>query len=120
MDERESIIQIITLAVIAGIAGGVRYIGTYLEKSAQLAPELVGKVKIFQIRHFAAQTIVSSFCGALVGFAVTKSFPDWTYVIAGFSGVFGLEFLRLMLLLAVRVFGNQAGVDVKDIKLKDD
>lgn len=118
MDENnKSIIEVFTLAVIAGIGGGVNYVGQYLDKSSKLAPDQIGKVRLFQWNHFLGQCFVSSFCGGLVGYAFTKNFPDWSYVIAGFSGVFGLQLFYVFLLLGVRLFGKRTGIEVADIDI---
>ena len=120
VNEKENIILILGLAIVAGIGGAVNYVGEYLNKVSKLPPEMVNKVALFQVKHCLMQMFVSGFCGGLVGFAATKSVPDWSYVIAGFSGVFGLQIFYLLLLLGVRIFGKQTGVDVSDVGVKKD
>lgn len=120
VNDKENIIFIISLAIVAAVGGAVNYVGEYLNKVSKLPPEMVNKVALFQIKHCFAQMFVSGFCGGLVGFATTKTVPDWSYIVAGFAGVFGLQIFYLLLLLGVRIFGKQTGVDVSDVGVKKD
>lgn len=120
VNDKENIILIIGLAIIAALGGFVNYAGEYLRRVAHLPPEMVDKVALFQVKHCLLQMVISGFCGGLIGYATTKSVPDWSYVIAGFAGVFGLQIFYLLLLLGVRLFGKQTGVAVDDLKIKKD
>jgi hypothetical protein len=106
IEEKYGFLEIIALTLIAGLGGGVAYLQSWLEKGQ------------FRIGHFFAQIAISSFSGGLVGFAFTKVFPDWSYVIAGVSGVFGIQILYFLFNLGVRIFGKQTGVNVEGFELK--
>lgn len=103
-ENNNKFLEIILLSVVAGIGGGVAYLQKYIE------------TKVFLIRFFMAQVVVSGFCGGLVGFIATRSFPDLSYPIAGVAGIFGIQLLYLLVNIWFKFFGKQAGIEIDELK----
>lgn len=105
MQSRQSLIDMLILAVLGGTGGGVAYLQQYLEH---------GK---FRVSFFLAQVVISGFCGSLTGFAVTKTWPEWGYIAAGVAGIFGIQLIYLIFNLWLRATGKDIHITTDDLEI---
>lgn len=105
-NKSDNLIDVVIITILAGCGGAISYLYYYLQNDR------------FYIKHFIAQICVSAFCGGMVGYTVGKVYPDFSYAIAGASGVFGIQIFYVLLNIGVRIVGKQASIDTADLKLE--